>query len=769
MEKQLVTVAPLVLVVLLLTMTGEAAPLWHKGDNHLHSTFSDGSGTPAATATTAKALGYGFSTLTDHNSVSGNTAFESQSTATFIGLGGEEVTRGDGHLLAYGITSVISSSGTPQASINAVINNNPGKSFCYIAHPMWSSAMTQGGDWEWHDWTVTGYTGLEVWNAYYPHNYDENYTIAAFNKWDELNNAGRHLYGMTNTDSHTSNIGNASGSSLGLGYGWNVVYAEFTKDSLLMAMKTGRFYGSNGPVINFRANGKMMGSDVSLSAVTIDSIFLSATDTANITSVKLIKNGVVLTTWTPNAKTWSTTSMAVAAKAGDFFRMTAEGTNRFAYSNPIFISGIAAPRMVTSKASYPASEPITVNFYNNNGTGSPGTGGTTTDRIAIYAVGDTPGSSHPADQWEYLDGDQTAPASVIQNGTINFNALPQGNYFVAFLSNGGYSEICARVNFTVTPASINPGITTTKVTYSPSEQITVNVSNNNGTGTPGAGGTVTDWIGIYESGDTPGAGHASTRWAYLDGDQTAPAAVVQNGTCSFAALPAGTYFAAFLSNDGYGEVCSRAVFYVSNPPYITTSKTSYTVGETITVNFFNNYGTGTPANGGTPSDWIAIYDSTGGNGHWSYLDGTQVCPLVTIRSGSLSFANFTPGTYTVRFLAYGSPDLDMQMATSIVITVMPSVSTGRNEQKSSLKTAVNFMKVSKNYAKIGFSLARQDNVTIKIHNLSGKTVAYLMMNTRLNPGFQWVSWDVRNQAAGSYYVTIHTGLETMGERVVIIP
>jgi hypothetical protein len=656
-------------------VTGEAPSAltlrWLKGDNHLHTRHSDGSGTPTQTANAAKSLGYGFATLTDHNTTAGNAEMESQSNSSFVGLGGEEVTRGDGHYLAFGITSTVSAGGTPQQMIDAVNANNPGTSFGYIAHPMWSTAMTQGGDWEWHDWSVTGYAGLEVWNAYYPHNYDTDYTLAAFSKWDELNRAGRHLYGMTNSDAHSSNVGNASGSSLGLGYGFNVVYAELSKASILAALKNGRFYGSNGPSIDFVIDGVMMGGDAPAPGGVVGRISLSASDSANITSVTLLKNGAVLQSFTPNSTSWSTTLSNVSATPGDFFRMTVEGPDRFAYSNPIFIAGTPFPRLTTSKSIFAANESITVNVLNNNGTGSPGAGGTATDWVALYEAGDTPGTSHAATRWAYLDGDQTAPDAPLESATITWAGLPQGSYFVAFFSGGSYVEVSPRLSLTVSAAAATPTLTLSKPAFTPTEAVSVSFANNYGAGSPAAGGTTTDWIGIYRAGDTPGSQN-STRWAYLDGDQTAPSSVIASGTVSLSALPAGAYFVGFFAANGYDEIAPRLSFFVSEPPYVSTNKSLYAVGETVTVSFGNNYGGGYPASGGSPSDWIAIYDSKGGNGHWAYLDGTQVCPLTTTRSGALSFTNFVPDTYTVRFLAYGSPDLDMQMAPSVSFQVVPS-------------------------------------------------------------------------------------------------
>lgn len=304
---------------------------WYVGDNHMHSRFSDGTRSPKQTAEACQALGYDFATLTDHNVILGNEEFRGQTTPQFVGMGGEENTRFDGHYLAYGIQSVITTNGSAQEIIDAVNRNKPGISFGYIAHPMWSSSMSQGGDWEWHDWSVSGYSGIEVWNTYYPHNFHENYNEAAFAKWDELNNAGKHLYGMANSDAHNTDSS--------LGHGWNVVSADLlTEANLLSAMKKGHFFGSNGPNIDFTSNGSAMGSDVSVSSGVLRRILLRASDSVNIASVKLIKNGEVIESWAPHSPDWSMTLENVSAKPGDFFRMTVEGVDRFAFSNPIFVT-----------------------------------------------------------------------------------------------------------------------------------------------------------------------------------------------------------------------------------------------------------------------------------------------------------------------------------------------------------------------------------------------------------------------------------------------
>lgn len=638
---------------------------WYKGDNHMHSTYSDGTERPTYVADRLKSLGMNYATLTDHNSTGGKSEFESQGTSNFIPIIGEEVTRWDGHLLSYGIQSTVDWSGTPQETIDRVLNNNPGKSFCYIAHPMWSVDMTQGGDWEWHDWSVTGYTGLEVWNAYYPHNYDEDYSVAAFQKWDELNKQGKHLYGMCNTDAHNPDST--------LGYGWNVNYMDsLTQDNILNSMRTGSFYGTNGPNIDFTVNGNIMGSDVKLTGSTV-TIYLSATCTSNLNTVNLIKNGEIINTWNPGTTTWSVTLDNVSAAPGDFFRMTAEGTDLFAFSNPIFI---AKPNIATTNTSYTIEQAIPVSFSDNNGSGFPGAGGTSTDWIGIFKEGDTPGTSGVSSvRWCYLNGTQTASDSVIKDGKVNLEKLPVGNYFIGFFSNDGFTEICDRIHISVTDLP-TPKINTTKTTYTTTQAIPVSISNNNGSGTQGTGGTVADWIGIYKEGDTPG-NVDSTRWCYLNGTQVEPSSVVENGTVSLEKLPAGNYFIGFFSNGGYTEICDRINISITEQPapYITADKSSYTSDQSISINFYNNNGTGSPGEGGTGSDWIAIYrkgDIPGGAGGpvaWLYLNGTQLAPTSAINNGTLEFSGIPDGEYYAIMLSSG---VFVEMCNPVPFTITPA-------------------------------------------------------------------------------------------------
>jgi len=178
--------------------------------------------------------------------------------------------------------------------------------------------------------------------------------------------------------------------------------------------------------------------------------------------------------------------------------------------------------------------------------------GSETDWIAIYRVGQTPGSDSPSRAWSYVDPDN--PSS----GSVTFNEdLVAGDYFVSFLADGGYTELADRVEFTV--GAERAALSLAGSTFNHGEQIVVSYSN--------GPGNEKDWIGIYQAGQKPGADSPSQLWDYVD------AAHPSDGSVSFIAnLPVGRYFVAFLENNGYAEIAERIDFQVTTPTSIRYSE-----------------------------------------------------------------------------------------------------------------------------------------------------------------------------------------------------
>lgn len=295
-------------------------PGWFPGDNHTHSTYSDGVGTIADNMAAGRARGLSFVTATDHNTIDQQEALPPEQREDFIALFGEEVTSGDGHGLAYNIDSLIQWTTPPQQRIDDTNASNDGQGFFYIAHPYYPGL-------EWEDYSVEDYAGIEVWNGFYPPRHPVN--TQAFGKWDELNRSGMRLRGIANSDAH--NPGKVASPHI------RAYLTGFSEAAIDAAMEAGTFYGTDGPDLRFSLAGVRMGGVLAQTGEVTASIRAIAEDP--VTDLRLIKNGAVLATWRPGADDVAVTP-AVAAVAGDFFRVEVDtASGRFAFSNPVFVEG----------------------------------------------------------------------------------------------------------------------------------------------------------------------------------------------------------------------------------------------------------------------------------------------------------------------------------------------------------------------------------------------------------------------------------------------
>lgn len=78
-------------------------PGWYRGDNHLHTVYSDGKRTPEEVAAGARAAGLNFMSTTDHNTSSSHGVWGPLAGDDLLILTGEEITTRNGHVLALGL------------------------------------------------------------------------------------------------------------------------------------------------------------------------------------------------------------------------------------------------------------------------------------------------------------------------------------------------------------------------------------------------------------------------------------------------------------------------------------------------------------------------------------------------------------------------------------------------------------------------------------------------------------------------------------------
>lgn len=310
------------------------SPGWFRGDNHTHSLFSDGGSSIETNVLFARDLGLSFLTATDHNTIAhfGEITRLEGIYNDIILMAGEEVTTSKGHCLAFNINTVVPwnlTTYTEQYIIDSINrqNNSYGKAFAYIAHP-------NDPIYNWENLNINNLKGLEVWNSYnLDFNFKDNESRKSFAQWDSLNNTGRKLFGIANSDAHSA-----------INVGANFIVAKldtFSKQEVINVLRDkGTFYGSNGPELSFKINEVEMGGTLYINNE-VENVYckLSAKSNSedNIKEIRLIKNGQILMSWNPNSTLFNL-KFILQISSSDFYRIEVDCGSGYAFSNPIWIS-----------------------------------------------------------------------------------------------------------------------------------------------------------------------------------------------------------------------------------------------------------------------------------------------------------------------------------------------------------------------------------------------------------------------------------------------
>ena len=204
---------------------------------HMHTRYSDGSGTHKDIAHAAMKTGLDAVIVTDHNvlvqGVEGYYRFGFSSplkakTRPVLLLVGQEVHDQDrdpqkNHLLIFNANRDLAFlADDPQALINSV---REAGGICFIAHPKDPEAPAfKETDISWEAWDVQGYTGIELWNglselktvvptklhgafyAYFPHFIGHGPILETVNRWDELLASGRRVVAIGGSDAHAMHM-----------------------------------------------------------------------------------------------------------------------------------------------------------------------------------------------------------------------------------------------------------------------------------------------------------------------------------------------------------------------------------------------------------------------------------------------------------------------------------------------------------------------------------------------------------------------------------
>jgi hypothetical protein len=137
---------------------------------HMHSHYSDGSGSHQDIALAALECGLDAIIVTDHNVlVSGFEGYVKIGTKRVLMLVGEEIHAQDldpqkNHLLVFNAKDEMATFADDPQSLIKNVRDSGGLSF--IAHPDDPSAPAfNEPDISWEEWSVDGFTGIELWNG----------------------------------------------------------------------------------------------------------------------------------------------------------------------------------------------------------------------------------------------------------------------------------------------------------------------------------------------------------------------------------------------------------------------------------------------------------------------------------------------------------------------------------------------------------------------------------------------------------------------------
>jgi len=192
----------------------------YTGNIHIHSRYSDGGGSIGEIAAPASRTGLDFIVITDHSTLEGLSNGEEGYHNGVLVLIGMEVNEDFNHYLALGVKETVANNDNdPQQVIDEV---NRQKGIGIIAHPFekGSPCYQDGRTFQWKDWDVDGFQGIEVWN--YLSQYRDAFTgirkgiclllnpaaglsppsFQALKKLDQLQLEGKKVFAYGGSDAH---------------------------------------------------------------------------------------------------------------------------------------------------------------------------------------------------------------------------------------------------------------------------------------------------------------------------------------------------------------------------------------------------------------------------------------------------------------------------------------------------------------------------------------------------------------------------------------
>jgi len=222
-----------------------AEPGWVRGDLHAHTTFSDGTATPAELAVHAAEAGLDFYGITDHNRAQSPVGLVPSGDGWPVLVPGVEVTTYAGHFNVWGTDAWYDfrdpTTAGVQGAVDAALADG---GLVSLNHP-----KSFGPEWEFSD--VTGFHAIEVWNGWW-----SRLNHVSLREWDARLGRGERLVGLCGSDVHRPElVGSPDNPFSPARIGWLTLWVQpegaaagnLTAASILSAIRSGCCFMSESP------------------------------------------------------------------------------------------------------------------------------------------------------------------------------------------------------------------------------------------------------------------------------------------------------------------------------------------------------------------------------------------------------------------------------------------------------------------------------------------------------------------------------------------
>lgn len=344
---------------------------------HMHTTYSDGTGSHKDIAMAALKAGLDAVIVTDHNVlVNGLEGYHKEQKRRMLLLIGEEIhdqarQPQKSHLLVFNARRELANfAEDPQALVDNV-RRAGGLSF--IAHPYDPACPPiKEDDISWVDWQVQGFTGLELWNSlselkiqgktlfhvlfyvFFPSLLNHEPPSQHLQRWDELLGSGKKVVAIGGADAHELHV--SAGPLRRTIFPYEFHFRGITTHLLTPTVLTGDleadkkmiyeafsaghcFIGYDLPGstrgFNFTAQGRettaLMGDEISpLGGVTFK------IKLPQIAECRLIKDGKLIKTW-GNRETYTHITTEPGVYRVEIYRQYLGLRRGWIFSNPIYV------------------------------------------------------------------------------------------------------------------------------------------------------------------------------------------------------------------------------------------------------------------------------------------------------------------------------------------------------------------------------------------------------------------------------------------------